>query len=121
MDGEWLEGWMESLRKKEQHVVKNSPNEGQAQFTSVTADNVPMDWIVGKTEEGEQRIVGPDGSRHKTRREALKHMVSKACPEEEIALMRSISRRRAGRTMRICHRTGNTKLKRINMGLGIIS
>ena len=80
---------MESLRKKEQHVVKNSPNEGQAQFTSVTADNVPRDWIVGKTEEGEQRIVGPDGSRHKTRREALKHMVSKACPEEEIALMRS--------------------------------
>ena len=89
MDGEWLDGWMESLRKKEQYKAKEIHNKAEVQFTSATADNVPMDWVVGRTEDGGQKIVGPDGSRHKNRREALKHMVSKAFSEEEIGLMRS--------------------------------
>ena len=61
----------------------------KTRFVSATSENVPMDWIVGQLEDGRQRVVCPDGSQHATRREALKYMVDKGFPENDINIMRS--------------------------------
>ena len=72
--------------RPEQKSPKTMP---KTPFISATSDNVPTDWIVGKLEDGRQKVVCPDGSQHATRREALKYMVDKGFPEKDINSMRS--------------------------------
>ena len=52
-------------------------------------NSIPSGWKIGHTKDGRQRILCKDGSQHGSRREALKHMVIKGFPEEEIGILRS--------------------------------
>ena len=59
--------------------------------TSITwteQGTVPYGWKVGKTEDGKERILCPDGTQHQNRREALKYMVARGFQSQEIDSMR---------------------------------
>ena len=87
-------GKSEPLKPTEVLIPKSIQNRqgNTAQCKWETSDTLPDGWTVATSEDGKQKILCPDGSKHINRKEALKYMVVKAFPKQEVDTMRSFLR-----------------------------